>query len=42
MRDASMGKSLHMIFLAECFSSGFKLVRMSIENIFEKVTGDYT
>ena len=36
MPDALMEKSPPMIFPTECFSSGFKLVRMSIEDSFEK------
>lgn len=34
--DGSMGKSPHMKHHTESFSSGFRLVRMSIEDSFEK------
>lgn len=36
MSDVSRGKSPHRIFPTECFSSGSKQARMSIEDSFEK------
>lgn len=36
MSDVSMGKSPHMIFPIECFSSGLKRPRMGMEDRFEK------